>query len=87
MQLNVRTDHQIIPFDNDRMALFDNNSGSAIVTATREDGTWTISGAGAEDRTADNRADAIQALIDHALESQPDSGYSTLVPHGLADLP
>lgn len=88
MQLNVRTDHQVIPFDDNRMALFDNNTGTAIVTAERDQTqVWTVHADGVDDVTANNRQDAIQALIDQALASQPGTGFSTLVPHGLADLP
>ena len=85
---DVQTDHQIVPFGDDNMGLFNAADGTPVATAVRTDGTWTIHADGIDDVTTDNRGDAIDALKAHAL-ALPDakSGYSTTVPHGLRDQP
>lgn len=84
---DARTDHQIVPFGDDLMQLFDSNNGTAIVTATRTDGTWTVHAEGIDDVTAPDRPAAITALTEQALAALPGTGYSTTVPHGLAEMP
>lgn len=83
----VKTDHQIVAFGTAQMALFDNAGGDPIVTATREGAKWAIHAEGAKDVKAASRSDAVTALIEHALKVLPGEGYSTLVPHGLLDMP
>lgn len=86
MGYKVETDHQII-WSNDRMVLVDASSLVEIVTATLVSGWWTIHTDGVADVTVDNRSDAVDQLIAHALEKLPGTGYSCLVPHGLKELP
>ena len=86
---DVRTDHQIVAFDSELMQLFDSATGAAIVTATRVGGvggTWTVSADGVDDVTAADRQAAITAMIEQALAALGGTGYSTTVPHGLAEL-
>lgn len=89
MAVNVTTDHQVFPFGDNTMALFDSATGAQLVSATRENigAPWTIRAEGADDVTTLVRAEAITALIDHALSVLPGSGYTCLVPTGLGDLP
>lgn len=84
---NVTTDHQVVPFSDDQMALFDAKSGNRIAVAVRASGSWTISADGIDDKTASDRSGAISALLDAALESLGGTGYSTMIPHGLTDQP
>lgn len=85
---DVRTDHQIVAFDADRMILFDSHTADTVATAVRENGIWTVHAGDVADAQVDNRNDAIDTMIDHALRVPgAKSGYSTLVPHGLRDLP
>lgn len=84
---DAQTSHQIIAFGTELMQLFDSTDGTIVVTAERIDGTWTVKATGIDDVTAANRADAITALIDQALASLSGTGYSTLVPHGLPEMP
>lgn len=89
-QMSVQTDHQIVDFPiAHMMGLLDNASpGQPIVVATRGPGTtWVIHADGIDDVIANTRAEAITAMIDHALTILPGTGYSTLVPHGLRELP
>lgn len=87
--MDVQTDHRIVAFGDDRMMLFDANEGVVIVDCTRPDpqSDWTIIVDGLENVTVSTRQQAIQAMIDQALESLPGSGYSCIVPHGLAEMP
>lgn len=85
--MDVRTDHQIVAFGDDRMKLFDSATSDLIVTATRSAGTWTITAAGIPDVTAPDRPGAITAMTEQALASLPGAGYSTLVPYGLPEQP
>lgn len=86
--MNVQTNHQIMAFGADRMMTFDSSAGSIVVDANRNsEGTWTVHAEGVEDVTTGSRADAISAMIAQALAALPEGGYSTLVPHGLAEMP
>lgn len=89
----VQTDHQIVGFG-DRMTLIDTETLDVIVLAERSDEAWTVKASGHEDvkvpatqSLQPPRENVIQAMIDLALEISPNDGYSTLVPHGLPDLP
>lgn len=82
----VQTDHQIVSANPDLMLLI-GEDGSTLVSAQRSGGKWTIHADNIKDATASTRPDAIQALTDHALAASPGTGYSTLVPHGLPELP
>lgn len=93
--MDVQTDHQIVAFGGDRMMLFDGD-GTAVVDCNRNaDGSWTAKAAGVADVTmpADIsggptfRQGAINAMINQALAASPGTGYSTMVPHGLAEMP
>jgi hypothetical protein len=83
----VKTDHQIAAFGDDLMRLFDSATGEPIVTATRADGTWTVTADSVPDVTAADRSAALTAMTEQALAALPGAGYSTLIPHGLAELP
>lgn len=87
--MDVQTDHQIVGFGPDLMKLFNCADGTIIVTAERTDpeGAWTIKADGAPDATATDRSTAIGAMAEMALAVSPGTGYSTLVPHGLAEQP
>lgn len=84
---DVRTDHQIVPFDTELMKLFNCEDSTVIVTATRTEGAWTVHADGADDVIAPDRPAAITAMTEQALAVLPGTGYSTTVPHGLAELP
>lgn len=89
---DVQTDHQIVAFGANLMRLFASATGDIIVEATRADGVWTIAAEGVSDVTAETRADALAEMPQQAFAALGPSGpggkgYSTLIPHGLADLP
>jgi hypothetical protein len=88
--MHVKTDHQVVAHGNHLMALYDGD-GNRLAEATRKDDGWNVKSDKAED-TAPDRVSAIALLTDHAFEVLGPSGdngegYSTLVPHGLAQLP
>lgn len=100
--MDVQTDHQIVSFPPDGMALFDNRldqpgeSGVIIVQATRVNGVWTLSTPQHEHSDVvlpavpandPPRQALITAMVDLALEISPGDGYSTVVPRGLEWLP
>ncbi|MEU9805014.1 hypothetical protein [Mycobacterium sp. NPDC050853] len=87
--MDVQTDHQIVGFGTNRMQLFNSPDGAVLVTAERPDETspWTVHADGVPDVSATDRPTAITALCDQALAALPGTGYSTLCPHGLAELP
>lgn len=91
MPYSVETSHKIVAFGNDRMDLFDSKTGSVIVTAVRSGTKWTVSvqlpATGIEDVLADARPEAITTMGELALQAVPNTGISTIVPHGLADMP
>lgn len=92
MQIVAHTDHQVMAFGDHLMRLFDAATGDLIVEATRTDNTWTITAEGVPDVTAETRADALAEMPQQAFAALGPSGpggkgYSTLIPHGLADLP
>jgi hypothetical protein len=83
--MHVKTDHQIVAHGNDLMRLYDGD-GNALATAERSDNGWTVTSNDGETTTED-RVSAIAHMTDHALAVLPGDGYSTLVPHGLAEMP
>lgn len=87
---DIRTDHQIVPFGTNKMGLFD-TEGNSIVVAQRDHdrAPWQIhtDSDGIPDMMKDTREEAITAMVDFALQSLPGTGYSCLVPHGLAETP
>lgn len=87
--MDVRTDHRIVSFGDDRMMLFDAEQGAVIVDANRPGlgQQWTIIADGVPDVTAADRPLAITAMIEQALASLPGTGYSCTVPHGLMEMP
>lgn len=82
----VKTDHRIVGHNPDLMQLYDAD-GSLVATATREDGTWTVTAGGVPDVSSESRGDAITALTEQALKALGGTGYSTMVPRELADEP
>lgn len=89
---DVQTDHQVVAFGSELMRLFVSNTGDLIVEASRSDGTWTIHAEGIPDVTASDRAGALEAMPQQAFAALGPSGpggkgYSTLIPHGLAEQP
>jgi hypothetical protein len=87
--MDVKCDHQINVFDVNTMILADTNTTDRIAFATRTDigQPWTVTASGVPDVTAPDRPSAIMALTEQALASLSGTGYSTLVPTGLADQP
>lgn len=85
--MDIKTDHQIVTFGNNMMMLFNADDGAVLVTADRAGDTWTIKAAGSSDATATGREAAVTAMTERALAILPGTGYSTLVPHSLWDLP
>lgn len=83
--MRVKTDHQVVAFGADLMGLFD-GEGTLIVQAARVEGGWQVTAEGV-DVLVENRKSAITGLTEVALQVLPGSGYSTLVPRGLEDLP
>lgn len=83
----VITDHQIVGFGTEHMKLFVSVTGDPIVTASRDAGTWTVTADGVPDVTATDRAGAVTAMTEQALASLGGSGYSTIVPRELSELP
>lgn len=84
--MHVKTDHQIVPFGDDLMGLFDRD-GAKLVTATRTETGWEITADGADPVTVESVGEAVTALIDTALSILPGDGYSCLVPHTLTPQP
>lgn len=87
----IQTDHQIVAFGPDLMRLFTSATGDIVVEATRSGSVWTIHAEGVSDVTAPDRAAALAEMPQHAFASLGPSGpggrgYSTLIPHGLAEL-
>lgn len=92
--MDVQTDHQIVQFGANQMMLFDNDSSNIIVTAIRDEDGWLVKAENHDDVRPDGpvegeppRRKVIEAMVAMALEVSPAEGYSTLVPHGLEDLP
>lgn len=85
--MHVQTDHHILAVGGDKMTLFDPEAGKVLVSATRMGGSWTVHTEGLSDVSSPSRQAAIHAMTEHALTLLPGTGYSTLVPHGLAELP
>lgn len=88
--MHVKTDHQVVAHGDDTMRLYDGD-GNTLATATRAGDRWSVT-SDHGDAVADSRADAIATLTDHAFNVLGPSGgngegYSTLVPHGLAETP
>lgn len=93
--MDALTDHQIVAFGADKMMLF-GGDGTVIVDCNRnQDGSWTAKAVGVPDVTVPAditggptfRQGAIKAMINQALAASPGTGYSTMVPHGLAEMP
>lgn len=94
--MQVQTDHQIVSFGADLMTLFDNAAGTGLVVAQRPDAStpWTVHADGVADVQVSNAADGtpprapvIQAMVNQALAVSKGTGYSTLVPNGIAEMP
>lgn len=89
--MHVETDHQIVPHGTDIMRLYDSD-GTALVEATRVGDGWKVKSDHGEDDAAD-RAAAIELMWKtHAFNVMGPSGdngegYSTTIPHGLAEMP
>lgn len=78
-------------FGTEKMTLSDFLTGEGIVQAERSGCCgaykWLVKAEGVEDRSAEDRNDAIDLMIDAALEALPGTGYSTFVPHSVRQLP
>ena len=94
----VRTDHQIICAGPHQMLLIDfigpgATSGDVVhVCATRPgiDGDWTVHAVhntSVQDVTVTGRYPAVEQMIQHALAALDGTGYSTLVPTELQEIP
>lgn len=89
---SVQADHQVIAIGPHRMELRDNNDGSTLATAVRDDvgQDWhvVINMDGAEVFDTPDRPQAINHMIFDRPDVDPTKpGYSTLVPHGLPEAP
>lgn len=82
---DVSTDYQVIPFGDNKMGLYESDSGDTFAIAEREDGEWTITADDVDDKTADSRSKAIDKLKDLAMESLDTEGFSVTVPKGLRE--
>ena len=88
----VRTDHQIVPFGDDLMKLFDKEGNTlAIAERPNADAPWNIhtDDDGVPDDSATTREAAIYKMTEFvvAAKSIEGTGFSTLVPHGLTEQP
>lgn len=100
--MQVQTDHKIIAHNVNLMQLYDGD-GNVIVTAQRghDQEPWVLStdmlhadtGKKLKAKTIRNddgdspREPVILAMTEMSLAVLPETGYSTLVPHGLAQTP
>jgi hypothetical protein len=89
---DAQTDHQIIALGDNRMELRDNTTGDTIASAVRdaEGQNWRvdINMDNAQDFETLDRAQAINHMIFDRPDVDPSQpGYSTMVPHGLPELP
>jgi hypothetical protein len=93
VSFEVQTDHQIVALGPDRMELRDNADGATLATATRPGlgSPWQVDinlDGAADFGPVATRADAINHMIFDRPDVDPSQpGYSTLVPHGLAEAP
>lgn len=89
--LEAETDHVIVAVGPTAMRLLDCATKKTLVHATATgccgSNTWTVHASGLQDVKATSRADAIGAMIDHALMCSDGGGYSTAVPHELLAQP
>ena len=86
----VRTDHKVVVIGTNEMALVDPDPpNEPIVTARRTDSGKPCVGhaEGTPDKRIKDRYKAAFQMTEHALAVLPGKGYSTLFPHGLADIP
>lgn len=87
LQVGAQTDHRV-EADGDRLlVLTDCATGQPIATAVLFEGMWKVRARGGPPMPAATRAEAITALTEAALRTLGGSGYSTLVPRGLAETP
>jgi hypothetical protein len=84
MQVAVHADHTILG-GADCMALVDSQSLELIALAIREE-NWSVR-IGGEVHSANNRSEAIDVMLNRAVEILPGTGYSTFIPTGLRELP
>ncbi|AER47583.1 minor tail protein [Mycobacterium phage DS6A] len=85
---DVKTDHQVVPVGADLMQLVDCRTGALIATATRTGERWMVAAdGGIAGGTVGARGEAITALVELALAALGGTGYSTLVPSGLSEVP
>lgn len=86
---DAATDHQVITFGSDTMGLYESGAISApLVTATRNDGMWTVHADGLDDITTADRGAALDAMKSQALLLPgAKGGYSTMIPNGLRAQP
>lgn len=96
--MEVTTDLEMMSFGEHQMSLFDKATGTIVVQAIRnpETGLWTISDSNEltpdiEVATFDGadqpRMPAIQAMVQHAVDSSPHTGFSAKIPPGLPERP
>lgn len=82
----VVTDHEVEAVGQNRMRILDGD-GTPVVIARRTSTAWVIVAAGVSNVTAQTRRGAIGDMMTQALASLGGTGFSTLVPYGIADLP
>jgi hypothetical protein len=85
------THHQVVAYGADRMVLADSATCDPIVIAERAMGPdgpiWVVGAADVSNVCVQTRPEAITTMAEMALAVLPGEGYTTLVPHGLAELP
>ena len=91
---NHQAHHEIVGFGQNSMELQDIDGGlGTIASATRSGpgAKWVVTVARAPESSieVDDRAQAIQVMIDHGPHgvAEGTAGYATFVPHAVAQLP
>ena len=87
--MHIQTDHQIVALGHNLMQLVDNASGDVHASAQRLGDEWVVSAPGSDkvkDISRATRREAVEQMIEHALEALPGTGYSTSWHPSLATL-
>jgi len=79
--MKIRTDHRIAVVAGE-LRLVDTVTREVIVTAHKAGDDWEVTAG--EHSTVASPAQAVQAMVDMALQVLPGPGYSTWVPHNLS---
>lgn len=76
-------DHKIAVYGMHKMVLTDWDGTRVVVMAVRHGDGWEVSSPGEPETVTQHgtRREAIEAMIDTALEVEPGEGFSTFEPH------